>query len=152
MKTEIKHHWFYACDPETVWEFLTRAELLSQWLMNNDIKPVVGHHFMFKINAMPAMEFDGNVYCEILEVVPNQKLVYTWKCGPGDGRINLDTVVTWILKPKEKGTELYLEHTGFGALTNAMIFDAMNGGWKKNMAELLANLITKKQTDETTGR
>jgi uncharacterized protein YndB with AHSA1/START domain len=152
MRTEIRHNWFYACNPEIVWEFLTQPELLSQWVMNNDIKPVIGHQFMFKTKALPAMEFDGNVYCEILEVIPNQKLAYTWKGGPGDGRINLDTIVTWTLKPKDGGTELYLEHTGFGAITNSVIFDAMNAGWKKNIAEVLDNLITKKQPNETTSR
>jgi uncharacterized protein YndB with AHSA1/START domain len=152
MKKEIRHQWFYPCGPEMVWNYLTRSELLSQWLMNNDIKPVVGHQFMFRTKAMPAMEFDGNVYCEILEVVPFQKLSYTWRLGPGDGSINLDTVVRWTLKAKDGGTELFLEHTGFEAITNQLIFDGMNQGWKKNMAELLNNLITNALINETNGR
>jgi uncharacterized protein YndB with AHSA1/START domain len=152
MQAEIKHNWFYACPPQTVWDFLTKPELLSQWLMENDIKPVAGHRFMFKTKAIPAMEFDGNVYCEVLEVIRCKKLSYTWKGGPGDGRLNLDTVVTWTLYAKDNGTELFLEHTGFGAVTNKAIFEAMDGGWKKNMSEKLAHLITKKQSDETVRR
>jgi uncharacterized protein YndB with AHSA1/START domain len=152
MQTEIKHRWFYHCGPELIWDFLTKPELLSQWLMSNDIKPVIGHQFMFKTKALPAMEFDGNVYCEILEVIPNWKLSYTWKGGPGDGSINLDSIVTWTLEAKDGGTELNLVHSGFGVKTNAKIFDAMNGGWKKNMAETLVDLITKRLTHEATDR
>jgi uncharacterized protein YndB with AHSA1/START domain len=151
MQTAIKNNWFYNCAPNMVWDFLTRPELLSQWLMENDIKPVVGHKFMFRTKAYPAMEFDGNIYCEILEVVPFKKLSYSWKGGPGDGRVNLDTIVSWTLTPKDKGTELFLEHTGFGVMTNANIYQAMNEGWKKNMAEKLANLISKQHVDETAG-
>ena len=128
MQTEIKHRWLYHCGPELIWDFLTRPELLSQWLMNNDIKPVIGHQFMFKTKALPAMEFDGNVYCEILEVIPNQKLSYSWKGGPGDGSINLDSVVTWTLEAKDGGTELNLVHNGFGVKTNAKDFRSHEPG------------------------
>jgi hypothetical protein len=38
---------------------------------------------MFKTKALPAIEFDGNVYCEVLEVIPLKKLSYTWKEDPG---------------------------------------------------------------------
>ena len=117
--------------------------------MDNDIKPMVGHRFMFKTKAIPAMEFDGNIYCEILEAVPFKKLSYSWKAGPGNGQTTIDTIVTWILNPKENGTELFLEHTGFGPLSNMTIFQAMDKGWKKNMSETLAQLIIKQQADET---
>ncbi len=149
MQTEIKHQWFYRCRPEIVWEYLTSPGLLSQWLMSNDIKPVIGNSFMFRTKPLPVMEFDGNVYCEILKVIPIQKLSYTWKGGPGDGSVNLDTIVTWTLEVKDGGTDLYLEHTGFGAMTNPQIFEAMNIGWKKNLAERLSDLIVKKEKMET---
>ncbi len=149
MQTAIKYNWFYDCPPKTVWDFLTKPELLSQWLMENDIKPIVGHRFMIKTKAMPALELDGNFYCEILESIPFKKLSYSWKGGPGNGQTNLDTVVTWTLNPRENGTELFLEHSGFRAETNMAIFQGMDAGWKKKMAETLSQLITKQLPNET---
>ena len=34
--------------PEKIWRALTSAELVGQWLMNNDFQPVVGHRFNFR--------------------------------------------------------------------------------------------------------
>ncbi len=63
-----------------------------------------GRKFMFKGNAHPALDFDGNVYCEILEIDPVRKLVYSWKSGDGGGKMNIDSIVTWILIPRNQGT------------------------------------------------
>src|SRR5271154_6089824 len=131
MQTDIKQNWFYNCPAKTVWEYLTNAELLSLWLMNSDIKPMLGHKFLFTMRAFPEWDFDGKVYCEILEIIPYKKLVYSWKAGPEPGKLTMDTLVTWTLVPKEKGTELLLAHTGFGPLVNKDIFQAMVEGWKK---------------------
>ncbi len=34
--------------PETVWNALTRADLIARWLMPNDFVPVPGHRFTFR--------------------------------------------------------------------------------------------------------
>ena len=51
MQKEIKHSWFFSHPAETIWEYLTNSELLSQWLMKNDFKPVVGQKFMFRAGS-----------------------------------------------------------------------------------------------------
>ena len=51
--------------PTEVWRALTEPKLLAQWLMENDIQPIVGHKFNFR--AKPMGDWDGIVYCEILE-------------------------------------------------------------------------------------
>ncbi|MEJ0080314.1 MAG: SRPBCC domain-containing protein [Puia sp.] len=79
---------FLPIPAETIWAYLTDAELLSQWLMKNDFKPVVGHQFSFRASAAPSIEFDGNVYCEVLEITAPEKLTYSWKFGPGTGEID----------------------------------------------------------------
>ncbi len=96
------------------------------------------------MRPLPEMEFDGKVYCEILELVPYKKLIYSWKAGPEPGKINMDTIVTWTLVPKAKGTELLLAHTGFTQNVNKEIFEAMTSGWKKNMG-IIEELISKMQ-------
>ena len=111
MQRDIKQTWILKHSPEKVWEFLTSSELLSQWLMENNFRAEVGYKFQFK--AKPRPGFDGNVYCEVLELQPNKRLSYSWKGGPGKGKIVLDSVVSWTLIRRDYGTELQLEHSGF---------------------------------------
>jgi uncharacterized protein YndB with AHSA1/START domain len=142
IQTEIRQTWSFEHGPETVWEYLVTPELVAKWLMKNDIRPVVGHKFTFATNAIPTHKFDGMVHCEILEVVPNKRLVYSWKGGPGDGTINLDTIVNWTLVPKGNGTELTLLHTGF-TKDNQITRGMMNEGWGKHIKDRLTELINK---------
>ena len=118
--------------PERVWRALTDPKLLSQWLMVNDIKPVVGHRFTFQATPIPG-QWDGRVDCEVLAVEPHKLLSYSWKGGSdqleGYGG-KLDTVVTWTLRPSPKGgTLLHLSHSGFTA-KNQYAFDNMGKGWR----------------------
>ncbi|MBN9482676.1 MAG: SRPBCC domain-containing protein [Bacteroidetes bacterium] len=142
MKNEIAHTVFYEHQPDAVWEYLTDAALMEQWLMKSDFKPEVGHQFMFNTRAMPDFGFDGKIYCEVKEVVPNEKLSYTWKGGPGDGTMTMDSLVTFTLTPKDGGTELLLQHTGFTEKTNPSIISLMDMGWLKNMNEIAGLLKT----------
>ena len=140
MAASIKHQLFFPHPPESVWEYLTNAELMELWLMKNDFQPIVGHEFQFRVNPIPSLDFDGIVYCEVLEIVPFKKLSYSWKLGPGDGSINVDSVVRWELQPIDKGTELLLDHGGFAILENTGIFNAMDKGWLENMHKIATHL------------
>jgi len=126
MNKAIQQNWFLPHAPETVWQFLTDSEMISQWLMPNDFKAEVGHCFQFHTKARPG--FDGTVYCEVLELVPQQRLSYSWKGGPAKGKISLDSVVTWTLVPKNNGTELQLNHSGFKS-KNFLAYFFMSKGW-----------------------
>jgi uncharacterized protein YndB with AHSA1/START domain len=138
MQKNIQHRWFYPHPKEVLWEYLTKSELLAEWLMENDFKPEVGHKFMFTTKPKIKVGFDGNIYCEVLEIIPFQKLSYSWKGGPGKGKITLDSIVTWTLTPKDNGTELQLDHTGFKGMKNYITYLIMNKGWgsKKLLAKL----------------
>src|ERR1700756_3069165 len=65
--------------PEKVWRALTTAELIGRWLMPNDFEPVVGKRFTF--TTRPIGDWDGIVHCEVLEVVPQRRLAYSWQGG-----------------------------------------------------------------------
>lgn len=136
MQTQIEHTVFYAHSAQDVWDYLTRPELIEQWLMRSDFKPEVGHRFMFWTKPLPQFSFDGNIYCEVLEVVPFKKLSYTWRGGASKDEINLDSVVVWTLTEKEGGTELHLVHSGFNTDVNPGMFMAMNEGWLRNMRRI----------------
>jgi len=140
MAASIKHQLFFPHPPAAVWEYLTNAELMKLWLMPTDFKPIEGHEFRFTVNPIPSLDFDGIIYCKVLEIDPFKKLSYSWQLGPGDGSINVDSVVHWELQPRGNGTELLLNHGDFTILKNIGIFDAMNKGWLENMHKILNRL------------
>ena len=58
----------------------------------------------FTFQTTPAGAWDGIIHCQVLEVMPNERLVYAWKSGH-EGNVGygaaLDTVVTWTLSKVE---------------------------------------------------
>lgn len=117
---------------EVVWKALTDGTLIGQWLMPNDLQPIVGRRFTFR--TKPVGNWDGVVHCEVLEIEPYARLVYSWKGGTDDNAAygaRLDSLVTWTLTPVEGGTRLRLVHSGFRSPGNDFAFDAMNGGWAR---------------------
>jgi uncharacterized protein YndB with AHSA1/START domain len=123
--------------PAVVWKTLTTPELIGQWLMPNDFAPVVGGKFNFR--TKPMGDWDGVVHCEVLEIVENQRLVYSWKGGSGDDAniaSRLDTTVTWTLVPVEAGTHIRMVHAGFRLPANQAAHDAMSPGWERVLQKL----------------
>jgi uncharacterized protein YndB with AHSA1/START domain len=120
--------------PETIWKTLTDGELMGRWLgmTPSGFEPVKGKRFTYQTTAAGA--WDGVIHCEVLEVIPNQRLAYAWKGGhegnAGYGS-RLDTVVTFTLSKAENGTRLSLVHSGFVLPQNEIAFTNMGGGWKK---------------------
>jgi uncharacterized protein YndB with AHSA1/START domain len=120
--------------PETIWKTLTNGELMGRWLgmTPTGFEPVKGKRFTYQTTAAGA--WDGVIHCEVLEVIPNQRLAYAWKGGheanAGYGS-RLDTVVTFTLSKAENGTRLRLVHSGFVLPQNEIAFTNMGGGWKK---------------------
>jgi uncharacterized protein YndB with AHSA1/START domain len=117
--------------PHVVWQTLTTAELMGRWLkMPTDFAPVEGNHFTYQ--TTPAGAWDGVIHCEVLEVRPNERLVYTWR-GGHDGNSEygsrLDTVVAFTLTAVEGGTRLQMVHSGFRTPTNDFAFKRMGEGW-----------------------
>jgi uncharacterized protein YndB with AHSA1/START domain len=124
--------------PETIWKVLTTGELIGRWLMApTGFDAVKGNRFTFQ--TTPAGAWDGVIHCQVLEVMPNERLVYAWK-GGYEGNVGygarLDTVVTWTLSRVGNGTRLRLVHSGFVLPKNDTAFRNMGDGWKKVLRNL----------------
>jgi len=124
--------------PETIWKALTNGELIGRWLMvPTGFEPVTGTHFTFQ--TTPGGAWDGVIHCQVLEVIPNERLSYAWK-GGHEANVGygspLDTVVTWTLSRAEGGTRLRIVHSGFITPKNDAAFKTMSGGWTKVIQKL----------------
>lgn len=139
MKTEINHQWFYEQPPNEIWEYLTQSELIALWLMPNNFKAIIGHEFEFWTNPIPNFKLSGIFYCKVLEIIPLKKLTYSWKGGPENGIITLDTLVEWTLEKQDNGTILNLKHSGF-KVVNYSILTGMTDGWLQNIQKMLCQL------------
>lgn len=119
--------------PDVVWKTLTTPELMGRWLMTpTGFEPVEGNRFTYQ--TTPAGEWDGVIQCEVLEVVPNVRLVHSWRGGHdanADYGSRLDTVVTWTLARSDGGTRVRLVHSGFRMPKNESAFKNMSRGWPK---------------------
>ena len=124
--------------PETIWKALTTGELIGRWLMvPSGFEATRGRRFTFQ--TTPGGAWDGVIHCQVLEVLPNERLSYAWKGGHADNvgyGAPLDTVVTWILSRAENGTRLRLVHSGFVPERNDTAFKSMGEGWKKVVRSL----------------
>lgn len=132
----IKHEFLFSHPAETVWEYLTKSELMEQWLMKNDFELILGHDFQFRTKPIPALDFDGIFHCKVLEIIPFEKLSYSWNCGPGDGKITLESVVIWSLQSVEKGTQVFLEHRGFAKKENLDLYNGLLRGWVEKLENI----------------
>jgi uncharacterized protein YndB with AHSA1/START domain len=112
--------------PEKLWRALTEGPLLTQWMMSNDFKPVVGHKFQFRTEPKPT--WNGIVDCEVLLVDPIRRLSYNW--GVGGSESGLQWVVEWTLTPAESGTHVRMEQSGFRPDQQAA-YQGAKYGWNK---------------------
>jgi uncharacterized protein YndB with AHSA1/START domain len=108
--------------PEKIWRALTQPDLIEEWLMKNDFKPVVDHRFNLRADW-------GVVDCQVLAVEPNRTLTYAWAA------YGLKSVVTWTLTPTNTGTHLRMEHSGFPP-DQPQYYEGAQGGWRGFFAGL----------------
>ncbi len=117
--------------PETLWKMLTTPALIGRWLMEpTGFSPTQGARFTFQ--TTPAGAWDGVIQCEVLEVVPNERLSFAWRGGDDANQgygSRLDTVVTWTLAREGDSTRLRLAHSGFHLPRNETAYTRMSAGW-----------------------
>jgi uncharacterized protein YndB with AHSA1/START domain len=123
----------FSHSPETIWKALTTSELMGRWIQMTPtgFEPVKGKRFT--LQTTPAGAWDGVIHCQVLEVIPNERLAYAWKGGHesnlGYGS-QLDTMVTFSLSRVAEGTRVRLVHSGFLLPKNETSFKNLSEGWK----------------------
>lgn len=123
---QIQQTWFFQQPAGVVWDYLTLPELIEQWLMKSNIKPIVGYEFQFEKALDGCGGGAKTIYCKVLEAEPNRLLSYLWQRKDENGKVNFTSTVTWTLEEKNEGTELNLLHDGFIDFDD---FKGHNDGW-----------------------
>jgi uncharacterized protein YndB with AHSA1/START domain len=111
-----------------VWEHITDQKKITGWLMPNDFEPTVGREFSLDCNEQ------GTVSCVVKEIVPQQKLVYSFKSKV----TKVETLLTLTLAREGKDTRLTLIHSGWDALPPGEqgVADNYEGGWGGALTKL----------------
>jgi len=119
-----------------VWEHITNPQKIAGWLMPNDFEATVGGKFFLDCRHQ------GKISCVVKEVVPNEKLVYSFLSPT----IKVETLVTITLEKAGKATRLTLVHSGWDALPPGEqgLADNYNGGWGGFLETLQEQIATSK--------
>jgi len=97
----------------------------------------------FKVGGKYHVDFIGHDmsnHGEFLEIIPNQKIVFTW-CQDAEVSAKPDTTVTILFKNQEGKTHILLTHTGF---RDQEITEQHRGGWSGGLEDLGAEICTGK--------
>ena len=91
---------------DEVWQAISTAEILEEWMMPNNFKAESGYAFEFKGDANDY--WDGIIRGEVLEVDAPNKLAYSWESAGETTRI------IWTLTANSaEQTNLHFEMDGF---------------------------------------
>jgi glutathione S-transferase len=122
---------FFKAPREKIFEAFTKSAALVNWFGPRNctcpsiaVDLRVGGRYRVEMHG----EDSGDVFVlsgEYREIVPPEKLVFTWTWAQGD-MAGVETVVSVTLKPKPGGTELTLQHAG---LPTPRALEMHSQGW-----------------------
>lgn len=127
--------------PEKIWKALTDKNEMKSWYFDiQDFVPEVGKQFNF---YEPGGENKYHHQCEILEMIPNEKLKHSWAYPDFSDK---KTIVTWQLIPEDNGTLVKLTHEGidnFKDLGEGFSRKSFTGGWNAIIGQSLKEYLEK---------
>jgi len=123
-----------------VWNAITDPDQMKQWLFDmRNFKPEAGTEFSFVGTDHDCRDWIH--LCKVTEVVPQQKLAYTWRYEGIEG----DSLVTWELFEEGDLTRLKLTHSGLETFPPLKSFARENfaEGWTQLIGSLLPQYLEK---------
>lgn len=130
----------FNADITMVWQAITEKELMQQWYFKiTDFKPEVGYTFDFVGCTDGGTQYKH--LCEVTEVVPGQKLTYSWRYEGYEGI----TYVTFELFEENENTRLKLTHVGFESFPQIPDFalQSFEEGWDQIINVSLKEFLEK---------
>jgi uncharacterized protein YndB with AHSA1/START domain len=135
MRLDISMEELFPVPIERVWHALTDPRMIERWLMSTDgYEAKVGARFTLR--DVPHADCRGQVECEVLELSPPHRMVWSW-CGAEDPAT---TRLVIELAAEDQGTRLKLRHTGEA---DERTVRGTTGGWASKLGALSALLNTQ---------
>jgi uncharacterized protein YndB with AHSA1/START domain len=124
----VDKHIFISASPARVYEFLTDADLLMEWMAPRaEVDPTPGGRLTWTHHN------GDSVIGAFVELVPGRRVVFTFGWDRADvGVPPASTTVEITLRPRDGGTELRLVHRGLAG----PMADAHGGGWDNYLGRL----------------
>jgi uncharacterized protein YndB with AHSA1/START domain len=127
---------------KAVWRALTEKDLMKQWYFNlKEFKAELG--FQFEFTGGPENGVQYKHVCEITEVIPEQKLSYSWKYEGYTGISH----VSFELFEENNTTKLTLTHSGiesFPVEITDFAYSNFEEGWNHIINTSLKDFLEKK--------
>jgi uncharacterized protein YndB with AHSA1/START domain len=124
-----------------VWQALTQPELMSQWIMETDIRPEIGRKFTFK--GKENKFWRGWTACTVTKVEPLKQLQFTWQ----NAEKQTPTLITYTLTSTDKGTNIHATNEGFdntyGVYDGIFYRLMIKAGMKKEFSGKLPKVLAK---------
>ena len=118
-----------AASPERVWEVMTSAGLVEQWLGCIGYEAEIGHVFYMQPDhaKRAAGDTNGATHCALLALEPPRRMLFSWYF-PDTPHTHVEIVLT----AAGAGTQVTLRHSGWAQFSGEEIRgirDALAGGW-----------------------
>ena len=107
MRLDLTFTEHFTAPVQNVWLAITDRRLLALWLMENDFEPRLGARFTLR-RADPMSGWRGWVECEVIELEPPTRMVWSWSDGAGE----MTSRVIFKLQEEGTGTRLTVRHVG----------------------------------------
>lgn len=124
-----------------VWDAITKNEQMKEWYFDlEEFRPEVGFEFRFYGGKDDCHQYLH--ICVITEVVPEKKLVYSWRYDGDPGM----SYVSWELFPEGDKTRLVLTHTGldtFDQTNPDLAVGNFDEGWSYFVNKALKEFVEK---------
>ena len=124
-----------------VWNALTDKNEMKKWYFDlEEFKAEIGFKFHFTGGPSPDRQYLH--LCEIIEVIPEKKLTYSWQYDGYAGK----SFVTFELSKQENKTLLKLTHKGietFPAEITDFAIHNFEEGWNEIINTSLKNYLEK---------
>jgi uncharacterized protein YndB with AHSA1/START domain len=108
MRLDLTFTEHFKAPVQNVWLAITDRRMLALWLMENDFEPRLGARFALR-RADPMSGWRGWVECEVIELEPPTRMVWSWSDGAG---VEMTSRVIFELQEEGTGTRLTLRHIG----------------------------------------
>ncbi len=133
--TTIRKSVFLAATRDTVWDHLTRADLLGKWFHPAGADLAEGEPYTLHSQK------DGDRMCwgTVTTMTPTTRMEWDFTVGPMNGRMSQ---VVWTLEDAPGGTRLSLEHSGLPEDSDGFgLVLALDKGWHGFLGTLVDTAI-----------